>query len=220
MTKNIRLIVRVFFLGVILFLWYTGKTGLWGPLVFAGLIAVPLFGRLYCGWLCPVSTSIDLLKPVFPEAPLKKYTPVMLNRTTNVILFFCMLFYMIYFIKTNSGIPFFILIIFYGLILTFLFGETSAHRNCLIGIIYSWLGRFSYKTYLANPEKCSACFRCINICPNNCLSFDPCSGMLTAKKHCLCCGKCTSACPKNNIQYRTDKKNRKENTVPGSNINL
>jgi polyferredoxin len=180
--KKIRLIVRVLFLIIILFLWYIGRTDIWGPLVLLGLLAIPLFGRLYCGWICPVSTSIDLTKRFFPQAPLKKYVPKMLDRKVRIILFLLMLAYMINFIKTDFGIPFFILMIPYGLIITILFSESCAHRNCLVGIIYSWLGRFSKMTYSADQGVCLACLRCSTVCPNDCLITDDRSNLSIDKK--------------------------------------
>jgi len=204
--KNIRLFVRIFFLGLILYLWYIGKTDIWGPLVFLGLLATPLFGRLYCGWLCPVSTSIDLIRPALPEPPLQKYVPQMLDKKVNAVLFLLMLGYIIFFIKTNWGIPFFILMIPFGIILTFFFSESCAHRNCLVGIIYSWLARFSRKTYRSNTETCALCLHCITVCPTNCLDLVAGDRIKTDKKNCLCCGKCVSVCPKNAIAYQTDKR--------------
>lgn len=212
--KNVQLIVRIFFLGLILYLWYLGKTGIWGLLVFLGLLTTPLFG-----WLCPVSTSIDLIKPAFPTPPLQKYVPQMLDKKVNIILFLLMLAYMIFFIKTNRGIPFFILVIPYGLVLTFLFSESCAHRNCLVGIIYSWLARFSRKTYRSNPDTCTMCFQCADICPNDCLDTAG-DKIGTDKKHCLCCGKCVSVCPGISISYQAAKQYSTASDQDSSNKNL
>ncbi|MFA6809275.1 MAG: 4Fe-4S binding protein [Eubacteriales bacterium] len=201
MNFNLRSIVRLLFLTLIFVLWYIGKINLWGPLVLIGLLAVPLLGRIYCGWLCPISTSIDILKPLFPKPPLKKYQKYLLNYKANTIFYIISLAYMIFFMKTHSFIPFFILFIPVGLILSFLFGETVAHRNCLIGITYSWFGKFSRFSYFADKSKCIACLKCIRICPNQCLSAEADNKPATDKKNCLICGKCSTVCKKNAIKY-------------------
>jgi ferredoxin-type protein NapH len=202
MKLTLRNLVRIIFLLAFLYLWYLGKAGMWGPLVLAGLVATPFLGRIYCGWVCPVSTSLDLLKPLFPKAPLANYESIMLQRKVNALVFFLLLAYLLILnIKMGFAIHLFIIMIPLGLILALLFSEKAAHRNCFIGIIYSWLGRRSIFSYLAGKGTCTACSRCISECPNKCLSLSSSAQIITDRKNCLLCGKCASVCPSRNIRY-------------------
>jgi ferredoxin-type protein NapH len=54
--KHIVTLIRVFFLLLFLFLVINGKMMLWLALFGSGLIAAVLFGRVYCGYACPMNT--------------------------------------------------------------------------------------------------------------------------------------------------------------------
>lgn len=58
-TKTIR-IFQLIFLGVFVMLIKLGKLQLWFAIFLISIIATPLFGRFYCGWLCPINTLMDI----------------------------------------------------------------------------------------------------------------------------------------------------------------
>ncbi len=56
--KYIANIIRILFLALFLFLIANGKVMLWLVLFAVRLIAVLIFGRVYCGYVCPLNTLI------------------------------------------------------------------------------------------------------------------------------------------------------------------
>lgn len=54
--KHLINIIRVLFLGLFVFLLAKGKVMLWLVLFGVSLIAALVFGRVYCGYVCPMNT--------------------------------------------------------------------------------------------------------------------------------------------------------------------
>ena len=60
--KYITNIIRILFLALFIFLLTNGKVMLWLALFGASLVAALIFGRIYCGYVCPMNT---LMIPVY-----------------------------------------------------------------------------------------------------------------------------------------------------------
>jgi polyferredoxin len=56
MNKTWITIIRIAFFGIFLFLMLIGKPFIWLALYAASLIAALFFGRIYCGFMCPINT--------------------------------------------------------------------------------------------------------------------------------------------------------------------
>lgn len=202
MKSDPKNIVRVFFLVLIFALWFLGMPDKWGPFLMLGLLTTPVWGRLYCGYVCPISTSVDILGTFLPaKAAVPEHRIAASNPKVVAASFFVSLFLLIVFIKTNFFIPFFIFMIPAGIIVTYLFGEVCWHRNCFFGTVFSWLGSFSRKGYVLKEAQCGNCGSCSETCPAGCLVINSDNQVNIDKKHCLVCGKCREACPQANIVY-------------------
>lgn len=209
MVKNLKNIIRGLFLIIFFTLWLSGKAHVWGPVLLLGLLVVPLWGRLYCGYLCPISTTIDILRIFKSPRPLsEKNKKIFFNNKVRALIFLVSIALLATTIKTGFPIPFFVILVPIGVIFTYLFSEAAWHRNCFIGVIYSWLGGISRYGYIIQDSLCSGCGRCEKVCPTACLEINSVHKNID-NEHCLICGKCQEACPKENIYYGRLKK-RKE----------
>lgn len=56
--KHIANTIRILFLALFLFLLANGKAELWLALFAISLIAALIFGKIYCGYVCPINTLI------------------------------------------------------------------------------------------------------------------------------------------------------------------
>ncbi|NLT95157.1 MAG: 4Fe-4S binding protein [Clostridia bacterium] len=203
---NKRNIIRGLFLLLFVILWLTGKAQIWGQALLFGLLVVPLWGRLYCGYLCPISTTVDILGNIKSPRPLKEnLKKVFFNNKFRTLIFLASVALLIITIKESFPVPFFVLLVPIGVIFTYLFSEAAWHRNCFIGTIYSWLGALSRKGYIIQDTFCSGCGRCAKVCPAACLEINSACKNID-NKHCLICGKCQEACPEKNIFYSRLKK--------------
>ncbi|HZK18602.1 MAG TPA: 4Fe-4S binding protein [Clostridia bacterium] len=194
---SLRTGIRIFFLVMIFVLWFTGFIEVWGTLLGLSLLLLPFLGRIYCGWACPISTTIDALKTVNDKSvfrPDKKYFP---NVFVQILIVALSFFIMRTLLVNDFVVPFFILLIPVGLIVTVLFGEEFWHRYCFIGIIYSWIGRFSRVGYYINQDECTECNVCVDNCSSACILDD----YVVDKRHCLYCNKCKENCPVGAVKY-------------------
>ena len=205
-NKSIRNIIRVLFLVIFFTLWMVGKAELWGQLLLLGLLVVPIGGRLYCGYLCPISTTIDILGFIKPAKKLsEEHKKLFFNNKIRAVIFLVSIALLVITIKSQSPVPFFVILVPIGVVFTYLFGEAAWHRNCFIGTMYSWLGGLSRRGYIIPANHCSACGSCEKVCPAGCLEISPARKKIE-NKQCLICGKCQVACPKENIYYGSLKK--------------
>ncbi|SMB81082.1 4Fe-4S binding domain-containing protein [Desulfonispora thiosulfatigenes DSM 11270] len=210
MKFNIRNGVRIFFLLLIFALWYLGKVQMWGPLLGISLLLVPFAGRIYCGWVCPIFTTMDIMKPVLKKPLFKVNKQIIQNRYLKILLLLIYGLLLFLFIKTNFFIPFFIFLIPVGVLITYLFGEVFWHRFCFFGMIFSLFSKFSLFGYKLNPNICRKCNACVRKCPNDCIITNKDSYYID-KKHCLICDSCKEICPVSAIDYGNT--NRKTNVI-------
>ena len=54
--KYLASIIRILFLALFIFLLANGKVVLWLALFGASLVVALIFGRIYCGYVCPMNT--------------------------------------------------------------------------------------------------------------------------------------------------------------------
>lgn len=173
-----------------------------GAATFIGSFSYSDLGRLYCGFACPISSTIDLIGYFKPWRPTsKKHKEIFFDNKVRLITLLASLALLITFIKTKFPVPFFVALIPIGLVFTYLFGEAAWHRNCFIGTIYSLLGGISRKGYYIQNDLCLSCGKCEKICPSGCLEIKPTGVNNIDNKHCLICGKCQNVCPDENIVY-------------------
>jgi len=201
MKNNTRSYVRVFFLLAIFALWQTNKIEFWLVVLLAGMVATPFLGRVYCGWVCPIFTTLDIFSPIIKSPLLKKYNRYFENRFFKITIF--ILFLIAFFLtkKLDFAVPFFILLIPLGLLVTVLFGSAKWHGICPFGTIFNIPARFSTQGYQLISQDCSKCGLCIKKCENNCRVFGAGKTINNEKKNCLICGKCKDVCPQDNILY-------------------
>ena len=69
--------VRILFLGLFLFLIIMGKPMLWLGVFAISLIAALFFGRVYCGYICPMNTLM------IPTESLSKKLKIQTDKTPD-----------------------------------------------------------------------------------------------------------------------------------------
>ena len=75
MSKNkslYRNIIQVIFLLLFAFLAFNGKMQLWIIVFGIGLLISLIWGRIYCGWICPINTVLRTKKYIYNKIKRRK----------------------------------------------------------------------------------------------------------------------------------------------------
>lgn len=177
--------------------------GLGAPLavVFIGIISILalsfLFGRHYCGYLCPVGAVQEIAygAPV-PKYVLKRKILAEMIRFAVFVLFILAAFLATFGMLFLFGIPdFFLLILstaFFVFVLVILISlflyRPFCRLICPFGVLAALVGMKSIFK-IRRTEDCIECGKCERACPT-----DEARGN-DAKAECYLCGRCTNACP-------------------------
>jgi ferredoxin-type protein NapH len=177
--------------------------GLGAPLI-VGVIGLSIvllltfiFGRFFCGYLCPVGTVQEIAShaPV-PKVNLRQKKRFMLIRAAFFIVFLLMAFLLSASLLTWFGIrDFFYLVLTAGtvvfigvLLLSMTFYRPFCRLICPYGALLSlgtWKGLFK----LQRTDACIECKKCEKTCPTDEAKRDD------NKAECYLCGRCMDVCP-------------------------
>lgn len=192
--KTIQIISIVFF-GLLMAL---GKIQIWMGVFLIGLLLSTFLGRLYCGYICPINTGMEVIDnnakknrrkrketPKWMKSPWIRYGALVLFLGTIVIV-----------MKTGKKLPVLPALFGTGIILTIFFQPELWHRYlCPYGTLLSIFSRFNKKGYTIKDEGCTRCGLCVRDCPSDAIVWenrkeDP----IIIKNECLQCGKCKEVC--------------------------
>ena len=73
MTTVWRRVIQIAFLGLFMALLVTGKMQLWMGIFVLGVLASLFWSRLYCGWICPINTTMEGISFVKKKNHLKSF---------------------------------------------------------------------------------------------------------------------------------------------------
>ena len=163
-----------------------------------------LFGRLFCGHLCPIGTIQELAY----AAPTKKIR--IRNKTPSVI--FRLIFFVVFivlgvffsmgaliylgfrdFFNLNLASLFFYLFLALVILSTFIY-RPFCRFFCPYGVVLSFASIKSVFKLRRN-DNCNDCKKCEKICPTNEAS------MLDLKQECYLCNRCKDVCHVDAIEY-------------------
>lgn len=201
-----RRIFQLIFLGVFIGLIKLGKPQLWLAIFLISLIATPLFGRFYCGLICPINTLISITDWIYKKLKIKrrevpKWIKKSISRYAVLISF---LGFMSVILITGKKIPVLIIFTTLGVVITLFFVPSLWHRYlCPYGTLLNIAGLFAKRGLVVENENCIKCGICKSVCPAEAIEME-------SKEQypeivpslCLECLRCTDSCPKDTIKYK------------------
>lgn len=204
--KHISNIIRILFLGLFLLLLVNGKVMLWLALYGVSLIAAIIFGRVYCGYVCPMNTLMlptqwlsKKLKLQTAKKPkwLKNgyFTWITLGISIAVMILSKR------FLHINLPIlPFWLAI---SVLVTLRYKPEVFHNLiCPFASLQKVFGRFARLSEKVDKDACNGCKLCEKSCPSLAVvvsAENKKADINTAL--CFQCTKCSQCCPKNAIHY-------------------
>lgn len=211
--KYVATIVRLIFLALFVYLIIFGKMMLWFGIFAISLIVGVFFGRMYCGYVCPMNTLMILTEWVSKKLNIQSSTvPKWLEsgKIAWILLIVSTGAMIISKIILSIDLPILVIFLILSVVITLRYEPYVFHNKiCPFGVLQSLTGRYARFSKKVNTEKCIGCKKCEKACPSQAIVV-----LKTDKKAninmllCHQCLNCQSVCPKGAIDYGKIKEER------------
>lgn len=194
--------VQALFLVVFIALIAAGNNQVWLGLFLLGVLLAMFVGRIYCGWICPINTVIELIIRITKEVGIKRLgVPEVIKKPVfryGMLAAFIAVMFLV--LVSGKKIPVFALLLLLGMGLSIFYHEGLWHRYlCPYGTILTAASSLTKHSLKIDPELCKACGRCTKVCPGE--AVIRCETYLIDKGLCLQCLECITNCPRKAIHY-------------------
>ena len=211
--KYITNIIRILFLALFIFLLANGKVLLWLALFAVSLVAALIFGRVYCGYACPMNTlmipiewlskKLKLQKADTPKTKWLKngyFTWITLGISVAVMLLSKRLLHI-----DLPILPFWLVM---SILITLRYKPAVFHNLiCPFGALQRSFGRFARMSEKVDISACVGCRLCERVCPSGAIAVSgPDKKAIINVSLCHQCTNCRQTCPKEAIRYTGVKK--------------
>ena len=200
-------LIRIAFLALFLFLVVRGKMMLWLLLFALSLPVALLFGRLYCGYACPIHT---VMRPISAlarklgwqtgDAP-RIFTAGYLPWVALALSIAATVFAR----KTlQMNLPILLFWIAAGAIIVLRYPPEVFHNGiCPFGALQKTFGRFARRSKQVDPDACIRCGLCEKACQADAIHLaGPDHTAVINISYCHQCSSCSVACPKDAIAHK------------------
>jgi NosR/NirI family nitrous oxide reductase transcriptional regulator len=179
---------------------------------FLPLVLALLFGRVYCGGVCPLGAlqELVLLRPVqvprrldkvlglFPYVYLGLAVWFAIRPAADRDFVICRFDPFVGFFRFAGPAD---IMIFGGalLVLAIFIGRPYCRYLCPYGALLALLSRFAWRGVTITPDKELDCGLCAESCPYGAIEL-----MRAKRSACLFCARCYDACPREHVASRTE----------------
>lgn len=213
MIKFLINLTRILFFAVFIWLVLKGEMVLWLGIFGISLILALLFGRIFCGWICPMNTLMIPAEWLSKKLNLQSEdTPKWLKSgfLSWTMLIILVLFMLVLKKILGFEIPLLLYILALSVVVTLRYRPEVFHNKiCPFGALQSLTGRFALLTEKVNYDKCIGCKLCATVCPSKAVIVSEQDKIATINpKLCHQCLKCQQICPKRAISFGHSIKRR------------
>ena len=199
-------IIRVLFFVLFIFLLLNGKMMLWLALYAVSLLAALLFGRVYCGYVCPMNTLMIPTEWLSKKLKLQTDTsPKWLS--SGKFAWFALVGSVVIMLLAqkllHKNIPILLIWLAVSVLITIRYKPAVFHNLiCPFGPLQKAFGRFAIFSERVNKEECIGCKLCEKVCPSDAIAVKPENKRADIETSlCLQCTSCREVCPKDAIHY-------------------
>lgn len=202
-AKKLQIVTQLTALALFITLLVTGRIQVWMGIFLASVVLTLFFGRIYCGWICPINTVMKLVTGIKARFKLKSFAvPELLKKPAfryGILAAFLLAFILT--MVSGKRLPVLPILFAAGVLLTVFFPEVLWHRYlCPYGTILSLPGAKAQRQLRIDLEICSECGVCQTVCPGGAITAT--GGYSINKSLCLNGRDCAGQCPKQAIRYQ------------------
>lgn len=206
--KNKMLIhaIRLLFLGLFIIIMTRGAPVLWLGLFGLSLIAAVFFGRIFCGWICPMNTLMavtDRFRQRLGRSGREAPALLQSGWLRWAVLIGSVLVMVAAKRVLHRDIPVLIFLLILSVIMTFRYKPEVFHNKvCPFGIFQGLTGQFAVYSRGVEARTCIGCAKCKGVCPSEAIVVQQKTGKAAIDpKLCHQCTNCTLVCPTQAIRY-------------------
>jgi ferredoxin-type protein NapH len=198
--------IRILFLGLFIFIMAKGTPILWLVIFGASLIVALFFGRIFCGWICPMNTLMVGTEMLANKLNIKlRETPKSLKSGWMAWALLVASVITMVVIKKITGveIPVLLYLLVISVLVTLRYKPEVFHNKiCPFGVLQGLTGRFAYLSRRVDFDKCVGCKLCETTCPAEAILVSEHNKKAGINSElCHQCYNCEWICPKDAIHY-------------------
>ncbi len=204
--KYTAVVIRILFLALFTFLILNGKMMLWLALFAASLLAALIFGRLFCGYVCPMNTLMIPTEGLSKKLGLQtKKSPKWLH--SGKFTWFALAGSVIVMLLTqkllHKNIPIVLIWLVVSVLVTLRYKPAVFHNLiCPFGALQKTFGKFAILSKKVDEKKCTGCRLCEETCPTGAIAVEKEDKIAAIQPFlCLQCDNCQQVCPEGAISY-------------------
>lgn len=204
--KYIITTIRILFFASFIFLLLKGKMMLWLALYGISLLVALLFGRVYCGYICPMNTLM------IPTEWLSKKLKIQTDKSPKwlgsgkfawLALVGSVVIMLLAQKLLHKNIPILLIWLAVSVLITLRYKPAVFHNLiCPFGPLQKVFGRLAKFSEKVDKESCIGCKLCEKVCPCEAIEVKSTDKKAEIKTSiCLQCTNCQQVCPSNAIRY-------------------
>ena len=195
--RNSTIVTQIVSFSIILHLMNNGYAHIAIPAMIILSALSVMFGRVFCGYLCPMRAMERLSMKIRKVAGMRQAyhirpLPAWISIPVSLLLLVLMVLQAASpFIPYNLQAP----VLFFGFFVVFVIPGTLWHNSmCPFSILMKCPARSRPGLPSIDEKTCKKCKKCIDVCPTDAIATTG-DMMSISEKRCILCYRCEQACP-------------------------